>query len=168
MAYQLLELEYKTATPDDINFLCLQSGIDVNVKNNAGYTPLHLAVINSRDPEVITILINNGADVNEENHASNSWTPLHLAAKYNESLEIINILLNNDADVNAKDGYGKIPLHFAAQFSKSAEIISELVVAGAEIKTEDIGGESPFDYLRKNPNISEEEQIYRVLQEGNS
>ena len=51
--------------------LFLDAGIDVNHKNNYGYTLLHLAVL-ERDPEIIQLLLNYHADVNIENNRGTS------------------------------------------------------------------------------------------------
>ena len=58
----------------------------------------------TRSPEVVTLLIKAGADVNAKDKYG--VTPLHRAAAYNENPEVITILIKAGADVNAKDSDG--------------------------------------------------------------
>ena len=80
-------------------------------KNNSGGTPLHYAATFSKNPEILSLLIKAGADVNAKDACGN--TPLHGAASYNENPEILTILLNAGADVNAKNDGGTTPLDWA-------------------------------------------------------
>ena len=84
----------------------LAGGVDVNVKNKNGQTPLHRAV--SYDcREIINLLVANGADVNEK--AKYGGTPLMYAAS-NGNKEIAELLIAKGADLNADDGRGSTPL----------------------------------------------------------
>ena len=90
------------ATPDQVQeFIDLR--VDVNAKDEEGWTPLHFAAESNKNPEVITTLIKAGADVN----AKGEWghTPLYLAA-CNENPEVLTLLINAGADVSAKDKWG--------------------------------------------------------------
>ena len=57
----------------------------MNVKDNQGLTPLHIAVANSHK-DIAELLISKGADVNAKD--KESYTPLHFAY----DLSIINLL----------------------------------------------------------------------------
>ena len=59
----------------------INSGANINGKNNYGWTPLMLA-LRYNQPENAKELINRGADVNAKN--SDGWTPLMLALRYNQ------------------------------------------------------------------------------------
>ena len=67
--------------------LLLNSGADVNAKDNGGQTPLHGAA-------------RRGSDIPEVRR---------------DTAEIAELLLNNGADVDAKNNEGKTPLHIAEQ-----------------------------------------------------
>ncbi len=56
--------------------LLLQNGADINAKNDAGLTRLHLDVV-AGHPVLVRFLLNNGANVNAKD--SRGVTPLHLA-----------------------------------------------------------------------------------------
>jgi ankyrin repeat protein len=74
----------------------IKAGADPNCTNNAGQTPLALAVTSGSD-EVIKILIAAGADVNAE--AQNWGTPLSIAvSRYNKNT--VRLLIDAKADLN--------------------------------------------------------------------
>lgn len=64
---------------------------EVNLRNAAGLTPLHVACsLDRADPEVAAYLISLGADVNAVD--SDGWTSLHAACKQDESGLLIPLL----------------------------------------------------------------------------
>lgn len=69
----------------------------------AGYNP---------NPQVITILVKAGADVNARDRY-NDMTPLMYAAWFNQNPELIATLLNAGADAKAKSSAGKTAFDFA-------------------------------------------------------
>jgi len=69
----------------------IETGTDVNVKTEYGYTPLHVAVI-TRNRAVVRYLLDNGADINAMN--GNLETPYSLAAKKGD-FELMTIILNS-------------------------------------------------------------------------
>jgi hypothetical protein len=87
----------------------LDAGVDVNAKDEGGWTPLHRAAF-AGHKEIAELLIDNGAEVNAKNE--DGWTLLHLAV-VNGHKEIVELLIDNDADVNAKDELEETPLDFA-------------------------------------------------------
>ena len=136
----------------------IQSGADVNAKNEKELTPLHYAAeyqpqavkplidagadVNAKDslelpplhyaakhqPQAIKPLIKAGADVNAESELTHS-TSLHFAAQHQP--ESVSILIKAGADVNAKDGLGNTPLHYAAKHQPQA--VKPLIEAGADV-----------------------------------
>ena len=84
----------------------LAAGVDVNAKNDRGWTPLHRAAW-GRHTEIVELLITNGADVNAKD--DRGATPLHHAI----DKEIVELLIAEGADVNAKDKRGRTPLDVA-------------------------------------------------------
>ncbi len=71
----------------------------INVKDSAGYTPLHWAAIDGRK-DVITLLLARGADVNARN--PQGATPLHMAAGSGRK-EAAEVLLKNGAYMHSRD-----------------------------------------------------------------
>ena len=93
----------------------LANGVDVNVKNDFGFTPLLKAAQFGRR-EVAELLIAKGADVNAK-----GWdgrTPLHYAALTGRK-EIAELLIDNGADVNEKTDDGRTPLDFSIQYEQT-------------------------------------------------
>ncbi len=91
----------------------------VKERNQAGYTPLHVAVREGHEAAVRT-LIDTGADVNAvdvatmESRYPDGWTPLHLAVLVRKA-KLAKLLLEKGANGNVADGRGKLtPLHYAA------------------------------------------------------
>ncbi len=85
----------------------LKLGLNINAKDNHGYTPLHEAAMNPKRIESANILIQQKADVNATTEDKD--TPLHLAARQDHNEEMVILLLNSGADKNAKDGNGNLP-----------------------------------------------------------
>ncbi|OKH47644.1 hypothetical protein NIES2101_23270 [Calothrix sp. HK-06] len=91
---------------------------DINKKNDAGETALHLAVKNN-DLRLVEILINSGADVNATTNYK--ATPLHYAASFAKN-SIINLLASKGSNINAVDNNGKKPLDWAIEAKNNDNI----------------------------------------------
>jgi ankyrin repeat protein len=76
---------------------------------SAGNTPLHWAAETGR-LDLAKLLLENGADVNAKNQASQ--TPLHFAARANQ-IELAKFLFASRAKINSRDTSGRTPLHEA-------------------------------------------------------
>jgi len=121
-----------------INYILLKK-IDLNNEKCFGYLPIDIAVISnnietvklflkhgakinqrdlltnstciydSRSIEMTRFLIDNGAEINLQNHQG--YTPLHNFVGRN--LDIMKLLIKNGADINRKDNNGCTPIFFA-------------------------------------------------------
>jgi len=102
-------------------------GIDINIKNKYGKTPLHLA-ISKRNIYTAKLLIDNGADINAKDNLGK--TPFHHA--YNE--ESICLLVNTGADINAKDnnGYTRLDYTYNGRKNSASSLHAILKNYGAE------------------------------------
>jgi len=125
----------------------LAAGTDVNAKNDAGQTPLHLAALKDHK-EIAELLITNGADLNAEDEM-NGMIPLHNAAGrgYNE---IVKLLIAKGADVNAKFDNGDTPLDMAIVWERT-ETADLLRKHGAKTGEELKGGESVAKTVKPEP-----------------
>ena len=138
---------WEAATVDTVSD-CLNSGANVNARNEDGSTPFHLAAFFNENPEVLTVLLDAGADMNAR--IVDGSTTLHLAAGYNENPEVLTALLDAGADLNARDEYGGTPLHEAAKHNENPEVIIALLDAGADGTAVNGDGETPFDLAKDN------------------
>ena len=143
---------FKTATLEGVT-ACLDAGVDPNAWQKGDRTPLHNAVANSENLDVIKALINAGADPNARE--KDDWTPLHLAARYNENPDVLKALIDAGADPMAqKEGW--TPLHSAAGNSENPDVIKVLLDAGADPNAKDDDNRMPLHCAaasNENPDI---------------
>jgi len=104
----------------------------LNKYSNDGFPPLGLAAFFGH-PEIVQILIEEGADVNAPSKNQMKVRPIHASVAFKDkevACKIANMLLENGADVTAKQHGGWTPLHEAAN-SGSAKLVSLLLTNGA-------------------------------------
>jgi cytohesin len=87
----------------------LANGMDVNAKDEDGFTPLHQAALGGHK-KIAELLIAKGADVNAKTKKAGQ-TPLHSSAFFGHKT-VVELLIAKGADVNAK-GSGTTPLDLA-------------------------------------------------------
>lgn len=86
--------------------ILIRLGVPMNARNVTGKSPFFMAV-STGNIELISIFVEEGADVNDED-SSNQRSVLHVACiMHNE--EIIRLLLHKGAQISAKDYYGSTP-----------------------------------------------------------
>jgi uncharacterized protein YecT (DUF1311 family) len=144
----------------------LSDGAELNQKRKGfsylNDSPLMLA---APYPEIISLLLNAGADVNEQN--SFGKTALMYAIQ-ERNINSVSLLLEAKADVNAKTfeeilcgsalkAGNRTPLMYAA-WQASPEIIRMLVEANADVHLIDTNKETALDYLQRNKTLSEDEK----------
>jgi ankyrin repeat protein len=117
-------------------------GIDVNMENRYGETPLMLAVIKGREAE-FDRLLKLGAKVNK----TRGWTPLHYAATEGRT-SMMKRLIELGADVNAQTKAGITALDMAAK-KPSREAVMMLLRAGAYRDYCTDRGMSAADFAKK-------------------
>jgi ankyrin repeat protein len=99
-------------------------GIQVDIRNHAGETPLMMAALKA-EVDAATALIARGAAVQKE-----GWSPLHYAAT-GGSAAIVKLLLSKGAPIEARSPNGSTPLMMAARYGNE-EAVDTLLAAGAD------------------------------------
>ncbi|XP_047026936.1 tonsoku-like protein [Helicoverpa zea] len=96
----------------------IAQGHPVNIRDNAGWLPLHEACIHGH-VEIVNILINSGANVNDRGGSNcDGITPLYDAAS-NGHLDVVQLLLEKGAIPSLKTDFGETPLRVLQKWRTS-------------------------------------------------
>ncbi len=139
---------------------CIKAGADPNGAGLCGdpsTPPLVLAMSTTVDPDVVTVLLDAGANP----HADLGWgtTVLHKVVTTVNNVGVLSRLLAGGANVNAEDDTGWTPLHYAAEYdgdaalvdsALKAAVVDALLDAGANANSRNADGELPWDYAQHN------------------
>ncbi len=109
----------------------LDASINIQCKNQHGWSALHSAARFVADPMIVSLLMQHGADPKVVDQDGDS--PLHWAAAENHNPEILSLLLEYHADINLQDDWGWTPLHSAVERSSNRSVIELLIVSGADV-----------------------------------
>ena len=135
---------------------CIEGGADVSARPEEGggglrlgSTPLHYASAWARDPAVVSLLVEAGADANARDREG--YSPLHRAAELNDNPGMITVLLDAGAEVDAWAkgfsvdwGWDYTPLHLAAT-NENPAVAAALLEAGANVSSlSSHGGGTPL------------------------
>ena len=107
-------------------------GLDVNITDNYGNTPLHLSAWFGNRAMVFGLLFTVGLDILETKgikvNAQNKYgmTPLHNASKGGRKRCVEHLLERTDIEVNIKDNRGNTPLHEAVKNGRT-EVVTMLL-----------------------------------------
>ena len=124
-----LHLAVRYGNIEIIRLLIASKGVNVNIKNYIGETPLH-TVLSSDFPqklEIVKLLVSHGANVNAKDN--DGYMPLHIAVGAKD-IKIVKILVSKGAHVNEKTFDGFTPLKLAIK-NDSKDIINFLQKLGA-------------------------------------
>jgi len=127
----------------------LQSGADVNTKDEKGMTGLIWAVV-SKNNEVLKMLLNvPNLDVNSvayglyDGYMAYGLSALHAAVgRETNDIEALKLLLNVPINVNIVDSEGESVLHWAVKYEHIEELKFLLDVPNIDLNIVDIKGES--------------------------
>lgn len=107
----------------------LRANAVVDRRDRAGRTALSWASNSNKAPDVVQMLLNEGADVNTQGGPTDT-TPLQSAAK-GGPLSVVKVLLENGADINKQNKRGMTALYSACWYA-SPEIVEILLESHAD------------------------------------
>lgn len=148
--------------PDKLVIWLVEKGLDINIPDYYGATPLYRQATMGRD--TVKLLLELGADIGKPN--TYGETPLHVAAEFFHP-KTVKLLIDKGANVNAKNDMGRTPLASVLMvcrgiyIAQTAEIATMLVDAGAKKtpamkeKVENIGKDFEFHREGINPDYIE-------------
>lgn len=119
--------------------ILLQHGINPDIKDNEGYTPLS-ECIDLNLYQMTAFLLKHGASPNAAD--ADGRSPLHAAAVLCRA-ETAALLLVHGADINVRDNTGGTPLHAAVAACKTAPA-TLLLERGADVDAADHKGRTPL------------------------
>ncbi len=148
---------YESAFAGDFDtvYSLLVQGADVNDANAAvqyppnprirkSFTALHLAAVSNPNPEVLSLLLDAGANI--EARTELGRTPLRLAAQFNTT-EVVEFLLDAGADSDARSDTGSTVLHLAV-LSQNPALVALVLERGGnkDINATNNSGSTPLHY----------------------
>jgi len=117
-----------------------------------GFTALHLAAFFAAEREVLTTLVEAGADVDAEARNAMRVHPLNSAAA-GGNVEAVELLLDRGAQVDVPQGGGYTALHSAASNGNLA-LVRRLVERGADRSAISDDGRTPADIARERGHVA--------------
>ncbi|HET9831495.1 MAG TPA: ankyrin repeat domain-containing protein [Vicinamibacterales bacterium] len=144
--------------------LLLSLGVDVNARDNDGWTALLLASDRDR-ASVAQTLLDRGADANAKcdcpGYLSGGWTALMIASREGRA-GIVKMLLAKHAAVDLRNNQGRTALTVAAG-KGDAEVVRILLDGGANANAQDVEGTTPLMVAASEGNL---EAAKTLLQRG--
>ena len=139
----------REATTDEEIISVVEHGVDVNIRNKDGATPLFLVIGRGRGPETVRCLVQHGALISLKNKYGDAL--LHLAV-VQSSDSTLRALLDAGADINIRNQDGDTPLHRAARFG-ALSAVKWLVQHGASLSDRNENGFTPLHYATYNEHL---------------
>jgi ankyrin repeat protein len=125
--------------------LFLSSGVDIDTRDEHGWTPLMVSTFNGKE-EVAILLIRSGADVHAKDTAG--YGPMHWAA-FNGYSNVVKLLIEKHAKVNACSNHGWTPLLQAATRGHLLTA-GQLIAGGADVNLASNDGWTPLHKAAAN------------------
>ena len=107
-------------------------GVQIDIRNHAGETPLMMAALKA-EVDAVATLVARGAAVNKD-----GWAPLHYAAT-GGSAAIVKMLLARGAVLEARSPNGSTPLMMAARYGNEEAVDALLAAGGDRTLRNDLG-----------------------------
>ena len=123
------KLLFDELNKNDFKFVLelINKGADINLKGDAGWTPLIRAITNWRN-DLVDIFIKNGANVNLSDE--DGFSPL-IWASLAGNTKIVKLLIENGANINQQSNNGDTALSLA-QINNHKQVIELLKLKGGK------------------------------------
>jgi len=132
---------------------------------STGDSSLLFAASNNENPEIIKLLLDAGANINQKNKYGG--TALYEASRFNNNLEVIKELIKLGANINEKDSDGETALIGALQRNPNLDIARYLIEAGADVKAKDNNGNTALIYLfDREPKVDAPDIVQKLIDGG--
>lgn len=95
-----------------------ENGTDINLQNQYGWTPLHIAIRRDRR-DMVAYLLEQGADIDRVDGVG--WTPL-MEAVMDDMPELCKFLIDNGADVSIANARGGTAGMLVQKFGRSSMV----------------------------------------------
>jgi len=129
----------------------LKNLIRLGVPVNKDQDPIDHAIEKMR-PEILKLLVENGANINNYYTCGNFANYVHLMVK-RKNIKGIQMLIDNGADINHLTTDHETPLHYAAR-NDFVEAISLLIANGADINSNNTEGFTPLHIAAMENNVA--------------
>ncbi|MGM0368830.1 MAG: ankyrin repeat domain-containing protein [Bacillota bacterium] len=144
----------------------IDSGANVNIKNQGGEFPLLIAVQNN-NKKIAKLLVEAGADINQNidnKTIIEDLNPLFLAV-LNNDLEMVELLIEAGANVNIKTQHRETLLP-AAMFDADLEIVKLLIEEGVDVNNVAETGLTPLLFVSSVPERKQTIKVTKLLIEA--
>jgi hypothetical protein len=109
-------------------------------------------------PEILSLLLEFGADITRTNIPPNPYYSAMHAATLGRQLDTVRYLAIRGHSIDASDHQGETPLNLAARTSGAYEIAKFLVEAGVDVNHESQDGCTPLQAALKAPRLERKER----------
>lgn len=143
-----ISILHLAASTNNIEILlnCLEHGIDINVRDNQGRTPLHYAAENGQCESLFALISANEININAQD--IDGVAPIHLAAK-NNKLDVIQILqTNSDLDLDITDSKSNNAVIYAIK-NGNKDVVYYLLSLHIDVNKRNKLGLAPIHYAIK-------------------
>jgi len=134
-------------------------GVEPNITNKQGQTPLHNLAYSNKDIESFNFFMEHGVDVNQVNEEGN--TALMIAAKRND-LDVIEKLVSRTENINLSNSKGYTAL--TTGLGNTLEVVKLLIDKGAKTDIIDSDGQYLGYHLFKTYNSKKEKAFFDKLE----
>ncbi|KAK4068204.1 uncharacterized protein Triagg1_7447 [Trichoderma aggressivum f. europaeum] len=122
----------------DVVRLLVERKANMYHQGNGGWNAITIATWSTADPEILRILAEGGANLNDA-HPDTGSTPLHFATANDVELAKVILEYRKSVDLEKRNNYGRTPLLYACG-EDNADCVKLLVRAGADVNAEDQWG----------------------------